>query len=173
MNSRNWICIVKYLDIEQWKNVEHKHEQLLPLSSSKLQQAGGCCCQPSLCGTARMVRKKVSWSALIVWGLNCTSFLPLPILPSHYCTIRKWKLIIVPFASWVKSWVFMTALCCLYFTVVFDCSVCGAVSSATSCVFCSEKSNLIRDYLGVLLSNTRIWLAGKEKRACSLLARTQ
>lgn len=40
MNSRNWICIVKYLDIEQWKNVEHKHEQLLPLSASKLQQAG-------------------------------------------------------------------------------------------------------------------------------------
>lgn len=31
---------MKYLDIEQWKNVEHKHQQLLPLSVSKLQQAG-------------------------------------------------------------------------------------------------------------------------------------
>lgn len=31
---------MKYLDIEQWKNVEHKQYQLLPLSISKLQQAG-------------------------------------------------------------------------------------------------------------------------------------
>lgn len=40
MNFWNWIYIVKYLDIEQWKNVEHKQYQPLPLNISKLQQAG-------------------------------------------------------------------------------------------------------------------------------------
>lgn len=91
---------------------------------------GGCCCQPSLCGTARMVRK-VSWSAFIIWGLNCTRFLPLAILPSHYGTICKWKLIIVPFASWVKSWVFMTALCLLlvFYSSVWLLSLWGCVIS--------------------------------------------